>query len=73
MELPQALAEVPLGVLIALSVVLLFCVLILARVISNTLLRGNAPPVFEGVPFIGGMLKFGKVGQWRAPSSPLKF
>jgi len=35
-------------------------VLILLRLASNNL-TGNAPPVMEGIPFIGGLLKFIKV------------
>ncbi len=35
--------------------------LIAARVMQNLLPSGR-PPVFEGIPFIGGILKFSKVG-----------
>lgn len=34
--------------------------LIVTRVFANAL-RGNKPPVFEGIPFVGGLLKFSKV------------
>lgn len=52
-ELPFALRCVvfPVAVLFA-------CALL--RVITNKLSR-QAPPVFEGIPFIGGVLKFVKV------------
>lgn len=35
--------------------------LIALRLLQN-FLPGRTPPVFEGVPFIGGILKFSKVG-----------
>lgn len=34
---------------------------VVARLASQTVLRGNRPPVFEGVPFVGGVLAFAKV------------
>lgn len=34
--------------------------LVALRLLQN-LLPGKAPPVFEGLPFIGGILKFSKV------------
>ena len=40
------------------GLVLLASVLVL-RVISNTL-TFNKPPIFEGLPFIGGLVKFAK-------------
>jgi hypothetical protein len=38
--------------------VILACLL---RFLQNTLLIGKKPPVFEDIPFVGGLLKFLKV------------
>ncbi len=46
--------------LIALTVVAVAALLVVARLVLNKL-TGSRPPVFEGVPFIGGMIKFAKV------------
>ncbi len=46
--------------LVLITVLTLVCVL-LGRFLSNTVGNGQAPPIFEGLPFIGGLLKFTKV------------
>ena len=61
-EILAALHQLPLPVVYGGAVVLIFFVAVLARVLSNTF-NGNAPPVDEGIPFIGGLLKFSK-GPW---------
>lgn len=35
--------------------------ILIGRVAQNAV-RGKTPPVFEGLPFVGGLLKFVKVG-----------
>lgn len=42
-------------------------VLVLGRMIQNNLLVGKKPPILEGIPFIGGLLKFIKVALRTAP------
>ena len=37
--------------------------LVVLRLLQNRL-HGSYPPVFEGVPFIGGLLKFAAVSEW---------
>lgn len=53
-------------VAVALGSTLLLAVCL--RLLKHTVLRGSAPPVEEGIPFIGGLLKFAKVrgGRWRS-------
>lgn len=34
---------------------------VVARLAAHTVLRGAKPPVFEGVPFVGGLLAFARV------------
>lgn len=34
---------------------------VVARLANQTVLRGSKPPVFEGVPFVGGLLAFARV------------
>lgn len=40
--------------------VLVVCLL---RFLQNTLLNGKRPPIYEDIPFVGGLLKFIKVGR----------
>ena len=47
----------PAPLLIAASACLMLVAILLLRVISNRL-PGKTPPVLEGVPFIGGIMKF---------------
>lgn len=37
-----------------------FVALAVIRIIANTF-HGNRPPIFEGVPFVGGLMKFAGV------------
>lgn len=46
--------------LVLITVLTLVCVLF-GRYLANTVGNGQTPPVFEGLPFIGGLLKFTKV------------
>lgn len=41
--------------------VLVVVVAVVVRVLSN-IFHGNRPPVDEGIPFVGGLMKFSKVG-----------
>mmetsp|Transcript_6366 Transcript_6366/g.14126 ORF Transcript_6366/g.14126 Transcript_6366/m.14126 type:complete len:494 (+) Transcript_6366:74-1555(+) len=45
------------------SAVFAVSVAVIGRVLFNTVLNGKRPPVFEGIPFVGGLLKFAK-GPW---------
>lgn len=54
------LLQLPLATLVALIAVGAAVVAIAVRVISNTF-HGNRPPVDEGIPFVGGLIKFSKV------------
>ena len=54
------LSALPLPQLIAVSVVVVLLAAIVARVLSNTF-NGKAPPIDEGIPFVGGLIKFSKV------------
>jgi len=55
-------ADLPLSTLIALVTVVTIAGAIAIRVISNTF-HGNHPPVDEGIPFVGGLIKFSKVSR----------
>ena len=48
--------------LVASGVTLFVIVACILRFLQNTLLIGKKPPVFEDIPFVGGLLKFLKVG-----------
>jgi hypothetical protein len=62
--LPDVLAALPLGVQLAGSVVATILFLLVLRILSNAF-PGRAPPVDEGMPFIGGLIKFSKVRRAR--------
>lgn len=53
---PTMLAGTALAALVA---------LVLVRLLTNSI-RGSQPPVFEGVPFIGGLMKFAGVRRLRS-------
>lgn len=65
MELPpavaEALARVPLWQLGLVVSVVLTAALLVGRVLLNTLLNGKRPPIMEGYPFVGGLIKFAQV------------
>ncbi len=67
--LPQAL---PPSLLAAAFTVAALALVVVARLVHNSL-PGSAPPVFEGIPFIGGVLKFVKVQCARGGSAPTTF
>lgn len=54
----------PATLLVALAALLAAAVV--ARLASQTVLRGTKPPVYEGVPFVGGLLAFARVSGERA-------
>lgn len=56
----SVLLQLPLPTLVALIAVTTVVVAVAVRILSNTF-HGNKPPVEEGIPFIGGLLKFSKV------------
>ncbi|GAB4822084.1 hypothetical protein N2152v2_009130 [Parachlorella kessleri] len=58
-SLTEGLAALPVTYLVAGSAVLLVATLVVLRVLSNTL-TFKAPPVMEGIPFVGGLIKFSK-------------
>lgn len=58
--LVERLQQLPLPAQIGVGVVVLFLSLIVLRLLSNILVFGK-PPVFEGIPYIGGLIKFSKV------------
>ncbi len=45
------------GTQLALGAIIVLVSVIVGRLLQNSL-PGNRPPVFEGVPFIGGLMKF---------------
>ena len=60
MAISEVLHELPFAVrcIVLPTAVLLACAVL--RIVANSLPR-QAPPVFEGIPFVGGLLKFMKV------------
>ena len=59
-----ALQAQPLPLLVAGAALLVALALLVHRVLTNAL-PGRAPPVDEGIPFVGGLIKFSKVrGSW---------
>ncbi|KAL6771334.1 CYP51G1 [Auxenochlorella protothecoides x Auxenochlorella symbiontica] len=61
------LAALPLPTLIGGILVVALAAAVFVRATAN-LRRGNSPPVEEGVPFVGGLLKFSK-GPWHLMKS----
>lgn len=59
-EIWEAIVSLPRPAQVAVGIVLVTWVLTLARNILNTF-TGMHPPIFEGLPFIGGLLKFTRV------------
>jgi hypothetical protein len=54
------LSLTPAAFYLALTIVFIIS-LAVGRLFVNSLRLTKAPPVFEGVPFLGGILKFAKV------------
>ncbi|KAJ9518461.1 hypothetical protein QJQ45_018487, partial [Haematococcus lacustris] len=50
--------QLPLYITVPLSLLAVLLTAVLTRILANYLLNGSRPPVFEGVPFVGGLLKF---------------
>lgn len=63
-SLLAAFHALPLAAQIGASAGLIFVGLVLLRLLSN-IFHGKAPPVDEGVPFVGGLIKFSKVRRTR--------
>ena len=59
-NLAEGLQALPLPLLVASATGVVLLALIALRVLGNTF-HGKAPPVEEGLPFIGGLIKFSKV------------
>ncbi|PSC68351.1 sterol 14 desaturase [Micractinium conductrix] len=58
-NLAEGLQALPLPLLVASATGVVLLALIALRVLGNTF-HGKAPPVEEGLPFIGGLIKFSK-------------
>ena len=67
-SLSEGLQGLPPALLAAGAVVVVALALLVHRLVSNTF-PGKAPPVDEGIPFVGGLIKFSKV-RWRAHPGP---
>lgn len=55
------LQAMPFPMLVAVAMTAVVAVMFAVRIISNTF-HGSSPPVDEGIPFVGGLMKFSKVG-----------
>jgi hypothetical protein len=60
LSLPDVLQHLPLPALLAAAAVVVGLSLVILRILTNTF-NGKAPPVDEGIPFVGGLIKFSKV------------
>ena len=58
------LGALPTGTLVALGFLGVVVSLLLGRIVLNNL-PGKCPPVWEGFPFVGGLLKFIEVSSTR--------
>lgn len=59
--LSEGLQSLPTGALIGVAIAVVAVAMVAARILTNTF-TGKAPPVDEGIPFVGGLIKFSKVG-----------
>ena len=59
-QIDAGVRGLPLPLLYALATAVSLLALLTLRIISNSL-PAKSPPVFEGTPFIGGIMKFVKV------------
>ena len=57
---PDFLPADPVQQLVLATILTLACVF-LGRILANTVGVGKSPPIFEGMPFVGGLLKFTRV------------
>ncbi len=53
----EGLAALPLAALVAVGTLVFLLAVVVLRAAGNQL-NAKAPPVFEGVPFVGGIIKF---------------
>ena len=58
--LSEGLQALPLPQLIAVATGVVFLAALVMRLLSHTF-HGNAPPIDEGIPFVGGLIRFSKV------------
>lgn len=58
--LMEGLQGVPLPYLVGAALALFAASMLVLRVFANAL-RGKSPPIDEGIPFVGGLIKFSKV------------
>ena len=59
-QIDAGVRGLPLPLLYALATAIALLALLVLRMISNSL-PAKSPPVFEGTPFVGGIMKFVKV------------
>jgi sterol 14-demethylase len=52
------LQDLPLTILLPAAFIIVAATVIVGRLLQNSLLNGKRPPVFEGLPIVGGILKF---------------
>ena len=53
--------DLPLSIVVAMVAAAVIVGAFAIRVIQNTF-NGDRPPIEEGIPFVGGLIKFSKVG-----------
>jgi len=58
--LTEGFQALPLPQLIAVAIGVVFLTALLMRILGNKF-HGNTPPIDEGIPFVGGLIKFSKV------------
>ena len=61
--LTGSLQALPLPQLIAVATGVVFLAALVMRILGNKF-HGKAPPVDEGIPFVGGLIKFSKVSEY---------
>ena len=60
LALSEGLQDLPLPQLIAVATGVVLLAALVMRVLTNKF-NGKAPPIDEGIPFVGGLIKFSKV------------
>ena len=71
-SISEGLQALPLPALLAAATGVVLLAAVVMRVLSNNF-PGKAPPVEEGIPFIGGLIKFSKVGSPPAAAAAAAF
>jgi hypothetical protein len=61
--LAEGLQALPLPQLIAMATGVVFLAALVMRILGNKF-HGKAPPIEEGIPFVGGLIKFSKVSYY---------